>query len=112
MSDKVRWVRALADDELLEGEVLHVEIEGQDVLLVRLIDGPAKAFQGKCPHQGSLLADGDWDMDSNTLVCPSHLWEFDLTDGRGINPENCRLREYLVRLKDKSLDVAIPTDAD
>lgn len=111
MSDNVRWVTALADDELLEGEVLDLEIEGQDILLVRLIDGPAKAFQGRCPHQGSLLADGDWDMDSNTLVCPSHLWEFDLADGRGINPENCRLREYPVRLNGKWLDIAVPAEA-
>ncbi|MGW4732598.1 Rieske 2Fe-2S domain-containing protein [Streptomyces shenzhenensis] len=110
MSDDARWVAALPDEELLEGELLDVEADGRRVLLVRLIDGPVKAFQANCPHQGSLLADGDWDMDENTLICPSHLWEFDLTNGRGINPTNCRLREYPVRLNGKYLDVALPDE--
>ncbi|MFF0223425.1 Rieske 2Fe-2S domain-containing protein [Streptomyces sp. NPDC004629] len=108
MSDDVRWVTVLADKELLEGDLLDVEIDGQAVLLLRLIGGTVKAFQATCPHQGSLLADGDWDTDSNVLTCPSHLWEFDVRDGRGVNPQNCRLREYLVRLNGDRLDIAVP----
>ncbi len=81
-----RWVDAADLGELWEGDVLDVEVAGEHVLLVRLLGGEVRAYQGLCPHQEMLLADGDFDADSGVLVCMGHLWEFDLRAGAGINP--------------------------
>ena len=79
----VRWVDAADLGELWEGDVQDVEVAGEHVLLVRLLGGEVRAYQGLCPHQEMLLADGDFDADSGVLVCMGHLWEFDVRGGAG-----------------------------
>ncbi len=69
----VRWEDAADLGELWEGAVLDVEVAGEHVLLVRLPGGEVRAYQGLCPHQKMLLADGDFDADSGVLVCMGHL---------------------------------------
>jgi toluene monooxygenase system ferredoxin subunit len=97
MTGDLRWTPIPGADELWEGDILGVEVDGEQVLLVRPYQGPLRAFQGACPHQGALLAEGDWDPEDNVLVCPGHSWEFDLATGRGLNPVGRRLKEYPVR---------------
>jgi toluene monooxygenase system ferredoxin subunit len=106
----VRWVDALDVGELWEGDVLDVEVDGEHVLLVRLLDGELRAYQGLCPHQEMLLADGDFDAESGALVCMGHLWEFDLRAGAGINPGGCRLYAYPVEITGDRIKVGIPQD--
>ena len=110
MSDKIRWVEASTVDDLWEGDLLDVEVEGEQVMLVHFLGGGVKAFQGMCPHQEILLADGKWDPDTNVLLCHGHNWEFDLTSGMGINPDGCRLYEFQVRVDDPQILVGIPQD--
>mgnify|MGYP006277219345 FL=1 len=107
---EVRWVKAADADELWEGDILDVEVEGEQVLLVHPLDGEVKAFQGMCPHQEVLLVDGDWDGDTNRLLCPGHKWEFDLITGAGINPEGCQLYEYFVKVEGDEIVLGIPQD--
>ncbi len=105
-----RWVDAADLGELWEGDVLDVEVAGEHVLLVRLLGGEVRAYQGLCPHQEMLLADGDFDADSGVLVCMGHLWEFDLRAGVGINPAGCRLYTYPVEVTADRVRVGIPQD--
>ena len=78
MSEEIRWVAATTLDDLWEGDLLDVEVEGEQVMLVNLgADGGVKAYQGMCPHQEILLADGKWDPDTAVLLCHGHNWEFD-----------------------------------
>jgi toluene monooxygenase system ferredoxin subunit len=107
VSDGLTWVRALAEQDLIEGDMADVEIDGRLLLLARLPGGQVRAYQGECPHLGTPLAEGDWDPDTNVLTCSSHLWEFDLTDGTGVNPSDCALRQYRVRSEGPWLHVAI-----
>ncbi len=109
MSDD-RFVPAASLDELWEGDLLDVEVGGEEVLLAHLLGGEIKAFQGMCPHQEVLLADGAWDADTNLLVCPGHRWEFDLTTGKGLNPTGCQLYEFAVQVDGDEVRVAIPDD--
>jgi toluene monooxygenase system ferredoxin subunit len=106
----LRWVDAAALGELWEGDVLGVEVAGERVLLVRLLGGEVRAYQGQCPHQKTLLADGDFDADSGVLVCMGHLWEFDLRAGVGINPAGCDLYTYPVEVAGDRIMVGIPQD--
>jgi toluene monooxygenase system ferredoxin subunit len=112
MSTEIRWAVAATRDDLWEGDVLDVEVEGEQVLLVHLDGGPVKAYQGMCPHQEVLLADGDWNPDTNVLLCGGHKWEFDLTTGAGLNPTDCRLAEYPVQVVADEIRVGIPTRAE
>lgn len=107
MSENVRWVDVLPVDELWEGDIADVELDDQPVLLVHHLDGNVRAFQGMCPHQEVLLVDGDWNEETGVLVCPGHRWEFDMLSGAGINPDDCRLREYPVQIHDNQIQVGL-----
>lgn len=106
----IRWLVAASTGELWEGDLLDVQLEGEVVMLVHLLDGPVKAFQGMCPHQEVPLADGSWNADTGRLLCRGHNWEFDLSSGTGVNPSGCRLYEYPVRVVADEIVVGIPQD--
>jgi toluene monooxygenase system ferredoxin subunit len=110
MSEEIRWSVAATSEDLWEGDVLDVEVDGEQVLLVHLDGGPVKAFQGMCPHQEVLLADGKWDPETNRLLCPGHNWEFDMSSGDGVNPAGCRLYEYPVEVDGDDIRVGVPQD--
>ncbi len=65
----------------------------RDLVLVRAGDGLA-AFDGRCPHQGALLGEGE--IEGGDLVCRNHRWRFDVTTGRRVRGretlERCPLR--------------------
>lgn len=92
------WVRVASLDDLWEGEVAAVDVAGHHILLVHLEGGVIRAYQGICPHQEIKLVEGEFD--GRRLVCRGHRWEFDLTCGAGINPADCELAEYAVRVED------------
>jgi toluene monooxygenase system ferredoxin subunit len=107
---EIKWVDVTTLGELWEGEVLDVEAAGERVLLVHLPGGELRAYQGFCPHQEVLLADGDWEPDDGVLVCHGHLWELDLRSGIGINPAGCRLYAYPTETDGETVRVGIPQD--
>jgi toluene monooxygenase system ferredoxin subunit len=109
-STDIRWVDAIGLDELWEGEILDTEAAGEPVLLVHLPGGEFRAYQGLCPHQEVLLADGQWDEDSGTLECRGHSWQFDLRSGAGINPAGCRLYCYPVDVVGDRVLIGVPQD--
>ena len=52
---------------------------GIDLVLLRTRSGP-RAYEGRCPHQGALLGEGE--IDGNSLVCRNHRWRFDAQTGQ------------------------------
>ena len=86
-----------AADDLWDGEMESYELDGREILLVRL-DGEYHAYDGACPHQSTSLALGA--LDGSVLTCSAHEWEFDLRTGQGINPRTACLRRYDVRVAD------------
>lgn len=98
-----RWIEVATLDDLWEGDFLDVEVEGETVLLVHLPGGTIKAYQGICPHQEIALADGDFDFESGILTCSAHQWQFELATGQGVNPSDCRLYEYPVKVEDEKI---------
>jgi toluene monooxygenase system ferredoxin subunit len=106
----VRWFDVPEADGLWEGDLVDAEVDGEQVLVVHHLDGSFAAYQGVCPHQEVLLADGTWDEDTGTLTCRGHNWEFDLKAGVGINPSGCSLYRYRVEAADGVVRVGIPQD--
>ena len=84
-------------DDLWEGEMEAFTVNQQEILLVCAEGGEVKAFQGICPHQDIPLVDGKFD--GTKIICRAHLWQFDACTGKGINPDDCALAEYPVKVE-------------
>ena len=87
----VRWRDTINLDDLWEGDMTAVSVDGESVLLVN-VDGSVRAYANQCPHQASALDQGD--LDGETLTCATHLWEFNALTGLGINPDDATLKSY------------------
>jgi toluene monooxygenase system ferredoxin subunit len=104
----IEWIEVATLDDLWCGDMLGVEVGGDQILLIYSNGGAIRAYQGLCPHQQALLANGD--LEKNILTCYGHDWQFDVTTGQGVNPENSQLHSYEVKLEGKSIYVGIPQD--
>lgn len=70
-----------------------VGVQADGVELVMLRHGDAiSVFQGRCPHQGTLLADGT--VDRGVLTCPGHGWRFDCGTGAAVDAQSACLRRF------------------
>lgn len=88
------WQRAAnAADVTAERPYGHSS-RGVELVLARDGAGRARAFEGRCPHQGALLAEGK--IEGGALVCRNHGWRFDLETGRREGGSEC-LRACPVR---------------
>ena len=106
----LEWIAVASLDELWVGEMMDVQVEDEHILLVRLTSDDIRAYQGKCPHQKSILADGE--LDGHTLTCPSHMWQFNLSTGKGVNPESCYLNRHQSKIEDSTIFVGIVRDSN
>lgn len=98
-----------AADDLWDGEMIGVEIDGIPVLLVN-VDGEIKAYRDRCPHQGVRLSAGQ--LRGTTLTCSAHQWTYDIRAGCGINPCHAALEPMRVRIDDGQVWIALPEDDD
>jgi toluene monooxygenase system ferredoxin subunit len=92
-------------DELWDGEMTVLEIEGHVVLLVN-VDGIIQAYADSCPYLGTRLSQGS--LQRNVLTCATHGWEFDACTGEGINPRTACLESFAVKVEDG--DILIDVD--
>jgi cytochrome P450/nitrite reductase/ring-hydroxylating ferredoxin subunit len=82
--------------------------DGRDLAVVRTATG-LRAFQGHCPHQGALLAEGE--IEGDTLVCRNHRWRFDVNDGHRQGGPEC-LTCYPAIEQDGGVFVEMPAEAE
>ncbi|MCX7945992.1 MAG: non-heme iron oxygenase ferredoxin subunit [Hydrogenophilus sp.] len=77
------WVRVCPVSKLpVEGRQV-VEIEGEEVLVVRTARG-IFAVENRCSHAGVALAEGP--VEEETIVCPLHRARFSLASGEALSP--------------------------
>lgn len=74
-----------------QGGLAAARLEGVDLVMLRHGDDIA-VFEGRCPHQGTLLAEGT--LDRGVLTCRGHGWRFDSGTGVGINMPAACLRRF------------------
>ena len=82
-------------DDLWEGEMRVVDVQGASVLLVN-VAGNVVACEDRCPHKGVPLSRGTL-INGRILTCSAHQWVFDVAQGRGVNPATAYLKLYNVR---------------
>jgi toluene monooxygenase system ferredoxin subunit len=102
------WTAVTTLDDLWEGDVLEVTVGTDVILLAHLPGGVVRAYQGICPHAEFPLEDGE--LEDSVLTCAGHAWEFDLATGKGVNPPDCQLYAYPVRVDGDQVSVAVPSD--
>lgn len=74
----VKQVEVAKADELKDGAMKQVMVEGREILLVR-VDGKYYAASNRCPHMGGNLSQGR--LAGTVVTCPRHGSQFDLADG-------------------------------
>jgi len=96
-------------DDVWEGDMDRFEVDGTEVLIIVLDGGRVVATQAVCPHQAMQLVEGE--LDGKVLTCKHHLWKFDVTTGKGVNPEHAAIAMYPVRVENDDIYVDL-TDAE
>jgi toluene monooxygenase system ferredoxin subunit len=91
-------------DDLWAGEMMPVECSGLCVLLVN-VDDKVCAYENACPHLGTALSEGS--LQGKMLTCCTHGWQFDASNGRGINPQTARLKSIPVQVEDEDILVEV-----
>jgi 3-phenylpropionate/trans-cinnamate dioxygenase ferredoxin subunit len=93
-------------DEVPEGTMHMVQVDGTDILLVHL-DDRIRALQGICSHEYFELDKGFLTRDS--LTCALHLSRFDLDTGEALDPPaELPLVMWPVAVEDGTIIVELP----
>jgi nitrite reductase/ring-hydroxylating ferredoxin subunit len=72
------WQKVALTGELLPDRPCGAVVGGVELVLVHG-GGGLRAYQAQCPHQGTLLSEGE--IVKGQLVCRAHGWRFDLATG-------------------------------
>jgi 3-phenylpropionate/trans-cinnamate dioxygenase ferredoxin subunit len=106
LSDGLRRVPVAAVDDVPQGTMLMVQVDGTDILLVN-VDGTVRAFQGVCSHEYFELDRGF--LTGDTLTCALHLSRFDLETGEALDPPaELPLQTYPATVEDGKIVLELP----
>ena len=93
---------------LLAHKPMGVSACGIELVLVRVED-EVHAYDGRCPHQGTLLAEGE--IRGGALICRAHQWRFDCRSGQRLDAPHICLRRFPVRIEGGQILVELPESA-
>ena len=81
MTQNLDYVEAAKVNEISEGHMKHVEINGKEIAIANL-DGKFYAFADRCGHMNARLSRGN--INQNVVTCPFHAAKFDIRSGKKI----------------------------
>jgi FeS assembly SUF system protein len=97
------WVDVAAQDDLPEGSVSLVDVDGTEVAVFN-IGGQFYAIEDVCTHDGGTLAEGE--VQGFEIECPRHGARFDLRSGRVTAPPAYEdVTTFQVRIRDHRVQV-------
>ena len=97
-------VAALSD--VPRGRGMLVERDGCTIAVFNAGDGRVHATSALCPHEDGPLADG-W-LEADTVVCPWHGFDFDLTSGVCRVDRDLSISIYAARVNGAAIEVDVP----
>lgn len=106
-SMSVMYVDALRADQLWDGEMVGIEIDGQPILVLKKAN-EIKAYHDVCCHKGVRLSAGRFD--GTIITCWAHGWQYDAMTGRGINPQSVQLTALATQVKDGMVQVSFGSE--
>ena len=98
------FVPVLEENELQEGSMKLVSIEGVPILLIKQ-HGQIFAIDNRCPHQGCGFSGGT--LDGLVVVCPCHDWRFDLKTGEYEEDPEMKLLSYECKVESSKIWVRL-----
>lgn len=97
------WVDVAAQDDLPEGSISLVDVDGTEVAVFN-IGGQFYAIEDVCTHDGGTLAEGE--VQGFEIECPRHGARFDLRSGRVTAPPAYEdVTTFQVRIRDHRVQV-------
>lgn len=73
-----REVKVCDQSDLAPGEGMMTQVDGHPIAVFN-VNGEFRAIDGECTHEGGPLGDGD--VEGDTVTCPWHGAQFDVTSG-------------------------------
>jgi 3-phenylpropionate/trans-cinnamate dioxygenase ferredoxin subunit len=97
-----QWCAVAPVGQLRSGDVIAIEVEGQEIALGR--DGDRYfAFQRRCAHRRGDLVEGI--IARGHLVCPQHGWRFSTATGCHDEASEYCLVRYDVRVAGGQIEI-------
>jgi len=75
-------------------------LKGDPVALINL-GHKIIAWDNRCPHRGSSLADGI--ITDKVVQCKYHLWKFDALEGCALENPQIKIKKYSVKIIDEDI---------
>ena len=98
------WIPVGKASDFAEGKVNALAVGEKQVALVRQ-GGALFALDGRCPHQGGPLGEGN--VCEGALRCPWHGYDFELKTGKGRGNEHA-VEALKVREENGQVEIALP----
>ena len=98
------FVEVAKTTDLPVGRAKAVSAGGHSIALYHTAAG-FFASGNTCPHRGGPLAEGD--LMGNEIVCPWHLWGFDVTSGACTGDPSICVPVYEVRVENDRVLVRV-----
>jgi 3-phenylpropionate/trans-cinnamate dioxygenase ferredoxin subunit len=103
----VRRIDLCDVDEVPEGTMKMVVVDGTDQVLVVHVNDRFFAMQGICSHEYFELDKGF--LTAGTITCALHLSRFDLDNGEPLDPPaEVPLAVYAVVIEDRRVVIEVP----
>ena len=98
------FVRVAGRGDVPAGEMLIVEIEGEEIVLAN-VDGQIYAFGNGCTHRGGPLGEGL--LEGDEVECPFHQGRFNVKTGEAVQePPTEPIPTYRVQVDGDDIMVA------
>ena len=101
---RVEFIEVARVSDLPVGRVKSIRIEGETVALYHTAKG-FFASESRCPHRGGPLAEGD--VIGDEIVCPWHLWGFNLESGLCPGNDDISITMHEVKIEDDRVFVRL-----
>ena len=108
----IRYARILPADDLRDGELVPVAIDGRPVVLVRH-RGAFYAVQNNCSHRDYPLSEAGFDPRDGVLVCAWHNGCFDVVSGAAVAlPATEPVETFPTRVVDGWVEIGLTGSLD